>query len=275
MKENSDFSATASLYYIFEISNIAMNFPDSCDSSGVQLRARAGEQFRTGYRAAGRRALTVNLSSGCLQGGKHWEMSSRIWGCSCGSSRQEGEVNVPPKAMVPLHFTSAASWALQLLKHCQKGKHIILDGETWVWMKSLVRKSGEMRKCISEFTGEGWVDEKVQTSSNTAGIISQEQQWRPCLCPAPDAISFGISFHLEQPPQENDPNSCTALGAVLPSHWYQPHLWFHLFHAKCSFNSAEQFRVAAKMEFFTVPPSPDLAVPSLPFSHTVSEVCSM
>lgn len=150
-----------------------------------------------------------------------------------------------------------------------------LMGELGYEWRAWLAKVGRWGNAFQNLLVKGGWMRRCKHPQKTAGIISQEQQWRPCLCPAPDGISFGISFHLEQPPQENDPNSCTALGAVSPSHWYQPHLWFHLFHDKCYFNSAEQFRAAAKMEFFTVPPSPDLAVPSLPFSHTVSEVCSM
>lgn len=56
-------------------------------------------------------------------------MSRRIWGCRSGSITSQGmeRVAVPlPKAMVPLHVTSAASWALQLLKHCQEDNHVLL-----------------------------------------------------------------------------------------------------------------------------------------------------
>lgn len=54
-----------------------------------------------------------------------------------------------------------------------------------------------MRKGMSEFPDEG-----AQTSSKHSWeIISEEQQWRPCLCSAPTGfLSFirGFSFHLEQ-----------------------------------------------------------------------------
>lgn len=45
------------------------------------------------------------------------------------------------KAMVPLHVTSAASWALLLLEHWQEGNPTILKvGRAWLWTKNLLRK---------------------------------------------------------------------------------------------------------------------------------------
>lgn len=153
-----------------------MNSPDSCDSSGAQLRARAGGRAQNWFKSSRKERSECQSEFRVFAGQCGRERSRRIWGCSSGSS-----TSPLPKATVSLHVPRAASWALRAWDTGRRVNPISprvgefgYEQRNW-WGKV----SGEMRKWIPEFT----------SSKHSWGIISEEQQWRPCLCPAP-ADSF-------------------------------------------------------------------------------------
>lgn len=66
-----------------------MTFPDSCDSSGVQLRARAGGRVQNWFKSSRKERSDSKSELGVLAAQCGTEMG-RIWGCRCGSTRSQG-----------------------------------------------------------------------------------------------------------------------------------------------------------------------------------------
>lgn len=209
--------------FSFWYPTIAMTFPDSCDSSGVQLRARAGGRVQNWFKSSRKERSDCKSELGVLAAQCGTEMG-RIWGCRCGSTRSQGrEGGRGWLSLLPRPW-----WCPAPRQGCQLGTSALNTGSRAStapssWERLAVntepgsgRQGGEMRTWIAEFTEK----QHRNISNHSWESVAQEQQGMPCLCPAPGGISvkeisFGVSFHLGQ--QGNDPNS-----RVMALPWEQP-----------------------------------------------------